>query len=43
MHAVSLNVRKDNPRAIAFYTKMGLRVVGCGRDADHWLMSGEIC
>ena len=43
MHAVSLNVRKDNPRAIAFYSKMGLCVVGQGRDDDHWLMSGEIC
>lgn len=42
MTAVSLNVVKDNPRAISFYTKMGLRVIGCGRDADHWLMSGVI-
>ena len=42
MERVGLNVRKDNPRAIAFYSKMGLHIVGCGTDADHWLMSGDL-
>ena len=42
MGKVGLNVWKDNSRAIAFYTKMGLRIVGRGRDADHWLMEGTI-
>lgn len=40
MEKMGLNVWNDNPRAIAFYTKMGLRVVGCGTVADHWLMNG---
>lgn len=42
METMELNVWKDNPRAIAFYSKMGLRVVGCGRDANHWLMRGNL-
>lgn len=43
MNVVSLNVRADNPRAIAFYRKMGLQLGGPGRDEFHSLMSGEIC
>lgn len=42
MERMELNVRKDNLRAIAFYSKMGLRVVGDGTDSDHLLMRGEI-
>lgn len=42
MNVVSLNVRADNPRAIAFYRKMGLQLDGPGRDEFHSLMSGMI-
>lgn len=42
MTDVSLNVRKDNLRAIAFYRKMGLQVIGEGRDTDHWFMKSRL-
>ena len=42
MSIVALEVCRTNLRALAFYQKMGLQVVGPGRDDKHWLMRGRV-
>lgn len=42
MRKLSANVVGDNIRAIRYYAKQGLSVVGPGQDGNHVLVSGEL-
>lgn len=42
MRNLNANVVKDNARAIRYYAKQGLCVVGPGQDDNHVLVSGEL-